>query len=818
MSQPRALFEIAVAAPIDKPLTYLVKDGGTLPAVGCRVLVPLGRRKVTGYVLGPAGEPETGTKLKSITELLDASPLFPESMVELFRWTAEYYRYPIGEVIRAALPSGLTTGSGRQITVCSGMTEALQSRIREAAAESWAASLTAQGYLSPSRTRKVLSASPSRRLLEKWQEEGLVSIEEIIIDARVGSRTEICVTLTVPDDDPLPEGLKKSELKTIEIIRTMTGENNIPVARASLATAYSGARQALKTLAEKSLVQLIERVVYRDPFGEQPAFFPKPTHLTPEQDEVLAELAPALKDRKFAPFLLHGITGSGKTEVYLRAAETVLAAGRSVMVLVPEIALATQLEAHFISRFGDRVGLLHSGLSAGQRFDQWQRLANDEAPIVIGARSAVFAPLKNPGLIIVDEEHDTAYKQEDGLRYNGRDLAIMRASLARCPVILGSATPSVISYRNAETGKYTLLTMKNRVEERALPNVEIIDLQKIKTVSGRPPLFSGELNSALKKNLKEGNQSLVFLNRRGYANMVLCRDCGQAVRCPECRITLTLHRGRQSLICHYCGHSTHSNTVCGNCQSTTLLPVGFGTERLEDELVKLFPTARIARLDTDTTARRQDFISILKGFHERKIDILVGTQMITKGHHFPHVTLVGVVWADAGLGIPDFRSGERTFQLLSQVTGRAGRGEKPGRVIIQTMDPDHYSISTTRVHDYISLYNREMAQREALKFPPFSRLINLRIEGQNEEAVRRTAKNIAMQARKLGGRNQPIDVLGPAPAPLSRLHGRHRWQVLLKGSSFKELHALCNALLERSAGLTKTGVKLSVDVDPENML
>jgi primosomal protein N' (replication factor Y) len=533
----------------------------------------------------------------------------------------------------------------------------------------------------------------------------------------------------------------------------------------------------------------------------------------------MAALQPAIAAGNFSPFLLHGITGSGKTEIYLQAARQTLATGRGVLVMVPEIALTTQLEAHFISRFGEQVALLHSGLSQGERFDQWQRIVNNEARIVIGARSAIFAPLADPGLIIVDEEHDGAYKQEDGLRYQGRDLAILRGTLARATVILGSATPSVISYQHALNGKYQLLHMAHRVEEKELPRVEIVNLQAIKTVSGQPPLFSMELIQALRQNLAAGDQSLIFLNRRGFASLMLCRDCGLAVRCPSCQVSLTMHKGSKKLLCHYCGHTVRGETSCEQCHSTNLVPIGFGTERLEAELRKRFPKARIARLDRDTSLNRKDLLAILKGVHDREIDILIGTQMIAKGHHFPHVTLVGVVLADTGLGLPDFRAGERTFQLLTQVTGRAGRGDKPGLVIIQSLNPDHYSIATARLHDYRSMFDREIELRRALRFPPFSRLINLRIEGEQENQVKKCALALAERARQLAKTHPSVAVLGPAPAPLAKLHGRFRWQLLLKSANIGALHGCATALLTaHKASAAGNSIKLSLDVDPENML
>jgi primosomal protein N' (replication factor Y) len=806
--------EVAVAAPIQQTLTYLVPPGEKPPRAGCRVLVPLGQRQVTGYVLGQGAVPEPGLKIKKYRELLDREPLFPAAMVAFFRWIADYYQHPIGEVIKTALPAGTTTASTRRLHLTAAGAENLARVAGTAEAPVWLADFLARGEIPPGATRKILRERDSRRQLEQWRAAGWLELVEELATDQVRARQVTCATLTPAGLAAMPENLKKSELKTLTLLRELAGGQPVPIPRPHLVKAYAGARGALATLAEHGLLILSELPLYRDPFGEPPLIFPEPEQLTAEQVDVLAEIDTALTTGKFAPLLLHGITGCGKTEVYLRAARKCLELGRPVMVLVPEIALTTQLEGHFLARFGTEVALLHSGLTPGERFDQWQRIVKGEARVVIGARSAIFAPLAAPGLIIVDEEHDGSYKQDDGLRYQARDLAVLRASLGHGVALLGSATPSLVSYQHAASGKYRLLAMTRRVGDQQLPRVEVIDLRRIKTVSGRPPLFSPELTVALKETLAAGDQSLIFLNRRGYAGLLLCRACGQAVRCPSCAISLTLHQGRGELLCHYCGHTVNSRTLCEQCRSPELIPIGFGTERLESELKTMLPTARIARLDRDTSGNRQEFLEILRAVHARKVDILVGTQMITKGHHFPHVTLVGVAWADAGLNLPDFRAGERTFQLLSQVTGRAGRGEKSGRVIIQAMNPDHYAITTARDHDYQGFFAQEKALRQGLKFPPFGLLVNLRFDGVDELLVRRAAEQAGIQATRLG-RGRKIAILGPAPAPLSRLQGRYRWQLLLKGENRGELHGLCRQL---SQELDQGVVKLTVDVDPENML
>jgi primosomal protein N' (replication factor Y) (superfamily II helicase) len=805
--------EVAVAAPLHRSLTYAIPERlAGLLTPGMRVLAPLGRRLVTGYLLDLLEEPPAGHEAKLIAELLDASPLFPENLIPFYRWIASYYRHPLGEVIKTALPGGLSPGSGRRIT----LTEKGGNGLPEVDhAQTWMARLRKSGELEPSAVRPLWQQARIRRLLENWEKSGLIVITSEVGRDRVGPRSELCIRLALPRETI--SGLKVSEAKTLELLRRITAESGREwIARKELTREYSGARKALISLLARGVIACEERPVYRDPFGEATPFFPRPDRLSAEQTAALLEIHPAISSGEFRPFLLHGVTGSGKTEIYLQAAEKTLQLSRGVLVLVPEIALATQLEAHFLSRFGDRVALLHSGLSAGERFDQWQRLAQGRAMIAVGARSAVFAPLRNPGLIIVDEEHDGAYKQEEGLLYQARDLAVLRGSLQCSTVLLGSATPAVTSFQHASTGKYRLLTLRSRIKDRPLPEVKIIDLRTIKTISGRPPLFSQPLISAIRENLATGDQSLLFLNRRGFANLLLCSQCGQTLQCRHCQVTLTLHKSRRQLLCHYCGYTVPGATLCSNCQSTALLEIGFGTERVEMELTSLFPRARIARLDRDSSSDRKKYLAVLNAVRQREIDILVGTQMIAKGLHFPHVTLVGVVWADAGMGLPDFKAGERTYQLLAQVTGRTGRGDKPGRVLIQTHQPEHYGVVTARDHDYYSFFNKEITLRHALGYPPFCRLVNLRLEGEKESEVQNAALELARSASHL---SRGLNVLGPAPAPIAKLRGRYRWQLLLKGSTVEALQHFCSRLLERPPALIRSNaVKLTVDVDPDNML
>ncbi|MFW2366766.1 MAG: replication restart helicase PriA, partial [Desulforhopalus sp.] len=558
--------------------------------------------------------------------------------------------------------------------------------------------------------------------------------------------------------------------------------------------------------------------VFRTPFGHQHRFYPRPENLTEEQQKALDLVKPAIQSRNFQPFLLHGVTGCGKTEVYLRAAEETLAIGRDVLILVPEIALATQLEAHFLSRFGDLVVLLHSGLTVQQKFDQFSLALNGRARVVIGARSAVFAPLRDPGLIVVDEEHDASFKQDDSFRYHGRDIGVLRAKIHGGVIILGSATPSITSYGHARNGKYKLLSMVNRVGESKLPAVTITDLNS-KDAKETKGIIKSELRTKIENNLADQKQTVLLLNRRGFSAVVLCRDCGTPVQCHHCHVSLTLHKGKKRLICHYCGFSAMENTLCLQCRSTNLIPAGFGTERVEEEIKELFPEARVCRLDSDTASDRKKFHSVLGDMYDGKIDILIGTQMIAKGHHFPGVTLVGVVWADAGMSMPDFRAAERTFQLITQVTGRAGRGKSPGEVVIQTMRPDHYAIVFAKNHQYEKMYDRELQLRQNPTFPPYVRLVCLRIQSRVESTVQRAAAAIALFCRQtVKGNNLQIETLGPAPSPLDKIKDNYRYQILLKGCSSDQLHRLCSLIKDGEKNIVPRHCSLIIDVDPENMM
>lgn len=543
-----------------------------------------------------------------------------------------------------------------------------------------------------------------------------------------------------------------------------------------------------------------------------------PSCLTPDQARAVEEILPAIQDGRFQAFLLWGVTGSGKTEVYVRAAKTAVACHRQVIVLVPEISLTHQLVREFRSRFGERIAVLHSRLSRGERAQMWQAVHRGSMPLVLGARSAIFAPCHSLGLIIVDEEHDPSYKQEEGFRYNARDLALVRGKLSGAPVLLGSATPALETYCNARRGRFRILRLPERLEGRPLPETQIVDLRRHPRGKAKPSAISPALEQAMAETLERGEQVLLFLNRRGYATFLLCPDCGHVFQCANCAVALVHHLSDGALRCHYCGWRQPAPPLCPSCQSMNVCDLGIGTEALEVAVRERFPKARVLRMDKDTTARKHAQSEIIRAWRKGEADVLIGTQMVAKGHHVPNVTLVGVIMADTSLNLPDFRASERTLQLLLQVAGRAGRGERPGRVVVQTYNPDHPAVVFSARQDFETFASRELAQRKEAGYPPFGHLVLVRISGTREDSTARAAGILGEIARRVCQDAAGVQCLGPSPAPISRLKGRFRWQLLLKGAVRAELHRVTSRILEQVRPGFPSRIRLTVDVDPQSFL
>ena len=735
--------EVAIPLPLEGTFHYLVPDS-LISRVkpGLRVFVPFGRRKMTAYILG-FSSPPAGQQLKELLEVLDDEPLWTETELAFFRWIANYYLHPLGEVLKTALPSGIN----------------LQSR-SNAGGES----------------------------------------------IRGGKKVRLERIFTALES-AAPVKIKGKGLDILEFLH-QTG----PTSSAELRQRFGECSPNLKRLLELGLARMNEREIYRDPFAGLSVAHDTPKPLMQHQSEALATILQAADDSLFAPFLLHGITGSGKTEVYLQAIAHILAKGENALVLVPEISLTPQLVQRFRARFRDGIAVLHSALSDGERYDEWRRIRRGEVRIVIGARSAIFAPLERIGILVVDEEHEASFKQSDGLRYNARDLALVRGQQEKAVVLLGSATPLVTTRFAAQQGKLGYLPLPVRVGTRSLPETSIITTR----MTAETPLCQ-PLVQALTENLERGEQSLLFLNRRGFASWLVCTACGADLQCPNCSVSLTYHRQRRKSICHYCDYQVPAPCICPACGELEMREMGVGTERIEHELFQLFPDARIARMDSDTTSGKNGHARILDKVGRGEVDILVGTQMIAKGHDFPGVTLVGVLQAEGSLYLPDFRAAERTFQVLSQVIGRAGRGDLPGRVLIQAMTPDHYALATAAAHNFEGFYEEERAFRQELSYPPYGFLVAVRLSATSESALTTAAES---SARLLGALKQKMglrtEILGPAPAPLYRLRGRFRRQILLKDASRAVLRRLLAAYRREQSH--PAVVRESIDIDPVDLL
>ena len=742
------LVPVAVPVPFLSALTYRVPDGMPVPAPGVRVRVPLGGRQVTGCVL-PGTAPDDsagGAELRELVECLDFDPFLPPAVLDLTAWVAEYYACGPGDAVAAAMPPfAWSRGSAAGVPAASAFKTVRTVRLSQAGG------------------RIALNGPP----------------------ASLGPRQRGALALLAAS----PAGLTTTEL-----------------------AGYGIAADCVRRLASRGLVEMERRRVERDPFAAadpaHDAAGAGPFELTAEQQAALRSLTAWTAEKRFRVALLHGVTGSGKTAVYLQLAGHVRRQGRAVLVLVPEIALTPAVVGAFRAACGARVAVQHSGLSDGERHDQWHRIRRGDVDVVVGTRSAVFSPLENLGLIIVDEEHDASYKQEESPRYHGRDVAVMRGKQAAALVVLGSATPSLESYHNASQGRYERVVLSQRVLDRPLASVSVVDMREEVAEHGPDAVLSTALQDALSARLSRGEQALVLLNRRGYAAAVLCRQCGRTVDCPNCSVSLTLHRQVERVRCHYCGYAARRPAVCPHCAGPFLERVGFGTERIEREIAGLFAPAKVARLDRDTARRRGAVQRLLRRFARREIDVLVGTQMVAKGHDFPAVTLVGVISADVGLGLADFRAAERTFQLLTQVAGRAGRGELPGEAIVQTFHPGHYSIEHACRQAYEPFFEAEMRFRRGMRYPPLLAMVNVVVRADTFARAMEEAAGLAADMR---GARGGYEVLGPAPAPITRLKGEHRAQIFLKGTRRRPLRAAVQAALERRPALRR---RVTVDVDP----
>jgi primosomal protein N' (replication factor Y) len=798
--------DVALPVPVDRLFTYELSP--TLRhrvQIGCRVVAPFGTRKLTGVVLRTHSD-VSGHELREVLSLRDEQPVLDEDLLKLARWIAEYYCAPIGEVLKSMLPlSGETRRTTRYSLTDLGRDVARQLVI---GSESDPASIVLSMLDERPRSGEYLAAKVvgARTALRALVKRGWVTAEEK--ENNRDPRRAPAERLQAEFIRRAPPDLKlnKSERELLAFLELHPGPHNV----AELGEAVKNASPAARALARLELVGLEVEGLSRITADERTS-----PVLNPEQEQAFCAIASAVEAGEYKGFLLHGVTGSGKTEVYLRAIEATLKTGRNALLLVPEIGLTPAVAAQFFHRFGKQVAMLHSAFGDAERADQWRRIRDGRARVVVGTRSGVFAPIQKLGLVVVDEEHDGSYKQQETPRYNGRDVAVMRARNAGAVVLLGSATPSVETRYNAEGGKYCLLTLPERIAQRPLPEVQIVDMRVEFLETKKQAVFSRKLLEEIQQRIEQREQTMLLLNRRGFSSFVVCRSCGERLLCSNCSVVLTHHRRDRRMLCHYCAYAEKVPSECPKCGSDHIQFLGTGSERVEHELHQHFPAARLARLDRDTTTAKGAFEHILQNFREGSVDVLVGTQMIAKGHDIPNVTLVGVVLADIGLGMPDFRAAERTFQLLTQAAGRAGRGSSPGKVVIQTLNPEHYAIRFAAGQDYEDFYKKEIEFRKWLRYPPFAAFANVLVRAEKQEEALRMATQLGYLV------NPPpegVRAMGPAEAPVIRLKNEFRYQILLKAAKRSMLRSVLQNLRRFAEKERWNPTALMIDVDPISLM
>ncbi|ASS75725.1 primosomal protein N' [Tumebacillus algifaecis] len=798
---------------VDRPFHYEVPDHWQQQVeIGTRVLVPFGPRRLEGYIVGFSMAAEV-TKTKPILEVLDDEPPLTPDLVQLAGWLSERYLCTTAAAVQALLPSGMRAKASTTLR--------LADELPFVQPGSLEADLLQALYESPNKTKEQLIAERPewRPILRAWVAAGIL-IESYRIKQGAQVKTITCLRCTL-DATRFPAALEAlGRAKKQKEVLAFLFDRDDAVPMKDVLSELSASSSTLKPLLEKGYIQKEEQEVLRDPYGIVHGQKEQPLPLTELQRAAYDQIAAAVDSRKPETFLLQGVTGSGKTEVYLQAIASCVAQGRQAIMLVPEISLTPQMVERFKKRFGDDVAVMHSRLSAGEKFDEWRRIRQGDVTIVVGARSAIFAPFHSIGLMIVDEEHEVSYKQDDHPKYLAREVAMYRARQHGATVVLGSATPALETRWWAHQGQIRRIEMSERVMGQRLPKVKVIDMRN-ELQEGNRSMFSTVLQKEMEKRLETGEQIILFLNRRGFATFVLCRSCGYVARCPECEIPLTFHkaRGLEQLRCHYCGYAERMPNICPDCQGDHVRHFGTGTQRVEEELNRVFPEANVIRMDVDTTSGKGSHAVLLQRFRNQEAQILLGTQMIAKGLDFPNVTLVGVISADTSLFVPDFRAAERTFQLLTQVAGRAGRHQLPGEVVIQSYNPQHYAVQFAKKQEYENFFQHEIRVRHAVHNPPFRELTAFTSVNVNETEALRIARTVEDRLRILFQGRDDVIILGTSPAPLSRLQGKFRFNVVVKYVRFKQVGASIRTVyLEAAQEAQKAGGYLSIDVNAQMIL
>ncbi|TLS37315.1 primosomal protein N' [Pseudalkalibacillus caeni] len=770
---------------------------------GMRVVVPFGPRKVQGFVVDLVEETEL-EKVRNIQDMMDVDPVLTPELIELGFWLTDETLCFAVSAFQAMLPAAMKANYKKKIVVA----ETFDGKLAEEVSR-WFEHRNEIPWedIKDSQVLPIFKKEIKRGALES----------QVVVKEKTAPKTQAALILPYPKEEleSRMEELNDRAVKQKEVL-SLFYEINAPIAIPELIELADTTRGTIKSLVQKGLLKQIEQEIYRDPYKFKSFKPSKPLDLTEEQRKAVEPIMNSLDESYHNTFLLQGVTGSGKTEIYLQTIAHALNQGKEAIVLVPEISLTPQMVSRFKGRFGSDVAVMHSGLSKGEKYDEWRKIHRGEVKVVVGARSAVFAPFKNLGIIIIDEEHESSYKQEETPRYHARDVAIKRAKYHRCPVVLGSATPALESFARAQKQVYTLLQLKERVNKREMPDVEIVDMRE-ELRSGNRSMFSKPLFDKLIDRLEKGEQSVLLLNRRGYSTFLICRDCGYVLDCPHCDISLTYHKINHMMKCHYCGYEQRAPKVCPNCTSEHIRFFGTGTQRVEEELAKILPDARVIRMDVDTTRRKGAHEKLLGQFGDGKADILLGTQMIAKGLDFEKVTLVGVLAADAMLHLPDFRASERTFQLLTQVSGRAGRHELHGEVVIQTYTPEHYSIQYASHHDFDSFYVKEMQARKLHGYPPFYYITLINISHEEITKVLSVTEKITNFLKANLSENSIV--LGPVASAIPRIKDRYRYQCMIKYKVEPDLNRLLKEILKRfSKELTKDNLQITIDRNPHMLM
>jgi len=817
----REIVEIAIPVGIRKTFSYSVpvEFRGRI-AEGMRVLVPFGRKILTGYVVGfPESAPAEVKRLRAVRELLDAEPAIPAGLVKTALWVARYYFAPPGEVFRALFPAGTQVSAERRVSLTPKAEMLLHGGLRPVGLRPQEDEILGLLAGEKSLTVRQLSENFKLQSADAWVESLVaaqwVQIETFVEPAKVKAKEQLGIRLIQASSegaDDLPAAQKR-----LYSVLNPAGE---PVMLQEALRASDSTNSAARALEQKGLVSIAPAQLHRTPLELAATELSNPPVLTAAQSELVHGILRLISQKQAARPLIHGVTGSGKTEIYLRLIAEVLQSGGTAMFLVPEIGLTPMLSRLVVSRFPEQVSLLHSGMSQGERFDQWSRIREGRARVVVGTRSAVFAPLNDLRLIVIDEEQDSSYKQDESPCYHTREVAWHRMQQCGGVLLLGSATPSIETFHWA-TRSGNCFSLPERIEAKPMPVVQIVDMTKEFERVGKRTVISAAMEEELRNCMDRGEQAIILLNRRGYSRSLLCRSCGHVFTCPDCSISMTYHQLEDRLVCHYCGQERNTPDVCSECGGPYIHYSGVGTEQLEGMLRAMLPKARIARLDRDATRRRGVLRSTLFAFAEHKLDLLVGTQMLAKGHDFPNVTLVGVVAGDSGLSFPDFRSAERTFQLLTQVAGRAGRGSSPGKVVLQSYYPETYALQYAQKQDYLGFYEREIEFRRVMGYPPYRGLIQILVSDADQSKATATAEQIAATLRKLTAKREgPMrpHVLGPAAAPIEKLRGSYRMQVLLKLHPDAGGTTILQDCFEDLEKQKLSAARVHVDVDPISLL